>query len=91
MKVYKHIKSIVLAASILLSGCSKGLDEGLDIQPTGAVSQDVYWSTERDAQLAVNAIYNELDGTQSVIALDGVTDIAFHSASNLQRCQVRGD
>lgn len=83
MKAYNSIKRIVWVAGILLTGCSDGLDEGLDIQPTGEVSQDAYWSTERDARLAVNAIYNELDGTQSVIALDGVTDIGFHSASNV--------
>lgn len=69
--------------SALFFGCADGLDEGLDIEPTGAVSETVYWSTERDAELAVNAVYNELDNTQSVIELDGITDIGFRSASNV--------
>lgn len=70
-------------ASTLFFACADGLDEGLDIEPTGAVSETVYWSTEGDAELAVNAVYNELDNTQSVIEFDGITDIGFRSASNV--------
>ncbi|WP_209404720.1 RagB/SusD family nutrient uptake outer membrane protein [Pseudozobellia sp. WGM2] len=83
MKNLDIIKGLVLMASALFFGCADGLDEGLDIEPTGAVSETVYWSSERDAVLAVNAIYNELDNTQSVIEFDGITDIGFRSASNV--------
>lgn len=64
-------------------GCEDGLDAGLDLEPTGAVSETVFWQGERDARLAVNAVYNDLDGTQMVIQLDGVTDLGFRSASNV--------
>ncbi|AYN66520.1 RagB/SusD family nutrient uptake outer membrane protein [Euzebyella marina] len=83
MKKVYITKVLVLSAISLFFGCADGLDEGLDLEPTGAVSETVYWSSERDAILAVNAIYNELDGTQSVIELDGITDIGFRSASNV--------
>ncbi len=83
MKRYNNIKGVIFFAAItFLSGCSEGFDEGLDIEPTGAVSETTYWSTVEDAELAVNAVYAELDGTQMVIALDGVTDLAYHKYSN---------
>jgi len=83
MKKYNTIRSILLLAIILFSGCEDGFDTGLDLQPTGAVSESIFWQDEDDVTLAVNAIYNELDGTQMVIELDGITDIGFRSASNV--------
>ena len=83
MKKFNISKVMIFIAACFLVGCEDGLDTGLDLQPTGAVSEDAYWQSERDARLAVNAIYNLLDGTQMVIALDGVTDLGFHSASNV--------
>ncbi len=83
MKTYIYRNELLIVAFTLLMGCSDGFDEGLDIEPTGAVSETVYWSTERDARLAVNAVYSELDETQMVIALDGVTDLGYHSFSNV--------
>jgi len=80
MKRYNNIKGLLFFAVIAsLTGCS----DGLDIEPTGAVSDNTYWNTVRDAELAVNAVYAELDGTQMVIALDGVTDIGYHKYSNV--------
>ena len=58
MKKVYITKVLVLSAISLFFGCADGLDEGLDLEPTGAVSETVYWSSERDAILAVNAIYN---------------------------------
>ncbi|SIQ31176.1 RagB/SusD family nutrient uptake outer membrane protein [Maribacter ulvicola] len=83
MKNLDILKGLLLMVLALFLGCTEGLDEGLDIEPTGAVSETVYWRTESDAILAVNAIYNELDNPQSVIELDGITDIGFRSASNI--------
>lgn len=80
MKRYNNLKGLIFLALIAsLTGC----DDGLDIEPTGAVSDNTYWNTVRDAELAVNAVYAELDGTQMVIALDGVTDIGYHKYSNV--------
>ncbi|MEX2592870.1 MAG: RagB/SusD family nutrient uptake outer membrane protein [Anditalea sp.] len=72
-------KNIWFVAVLFLLGC----DKGLDLEPSGEVSETVFWQQERDARLAVNAAYNELDGTQMVIELDGITDIGFRSASNV--------
>src|SRR5690606_4416897 len=84
MKRYNNIKGLLFFAVItLLIGCSEGFNEGLDLEPSGAVSETAYWSTVEDAELAVNAVYAELDGTQMVIALDGVTDIGYHKYSNV--------
>lgn len=84
MKRYYNIKGLLFFAVIItFMGCSEGFDEGLDIEPTGAVSETTYWSTVRDAELAVNAVYAELDGTQMVIALDGITDLGYHKYSNV--------
>lgn len=83
MKKFNILKSIFFIAASFLMGCEDGLDAGLDLEPTGAVSETVYWQSERDARLAVNAVYNQLDNTRMVIELDGITDIGFRSASNV--------
>src|SRR5690606_11197676 len=62
---------------------TEGFNDGLDIEPSGSVSETTYWSTANDAELAVNAVYAELDETQMVMALDGVTDIGYHKYSNV--------
>src|SRR5690554_1461356 len=58
-----------------------GCDDGLDMIPSGEVSEAIFWQEERDARLAVNATYNELDGPAMVKELDGVTDIAYRASS----------
>lgn len=83
MKKFNIIKSFLFATVAGLLSCDDGLDAGLDLEPTGAVSETAYWTTEKEVRLAVNATYNELDNTQSVIELDGITDIGFRSASNV--------
>ncbi|MGY5851407.1 RagB/SusD family nutrient uptake outer membrane protein [Salegentibacter sp. F14] len=83
MKKHNIFKVLFFIIVSFLMGCEDGLDSGLDLEPTGAVSETVYWQTERDARLAVNAVYAELDGTTMVIQLDGITDIGFRSASNV--------
>ncbi len=84
MKRHNYILSLLFfAVMAVFTGCSEGFDEGLDIEPTGAVSETAYWTSVRDAELAVNAVYAELDGTQMVMALDGITDIGYHKYSNV--------
>ena len=83
MKKFNIIRSILFFTASFLVGCEDGFDSGLDLEPTGAVSETIFWQEENDAVLAVNAIYNELDGTQMVIELNGITDLGFRSASNV--------
>jgi hypothetical protein len=76
--IKKSIKYIGLAYLALgMYGC----DQGLDLVPPGEVSELIYWQQEKDAVLAVNGIYGELDGQLMVKELDGVTDIGFRAPS----------
>jgi len=58
-----------------------GCDDGLDLIPPGEVSELIYWQQEKDARLAVNGIYGQLDGQLMVQELDAVTDIGFRAPS----------
>lgn len=73
-RIYRYILSFGLLG---FYGC----DDGLDMIPSGEVSETIFWQEERDARLAVNATYNELDGPAMVKELDGVTDIAYRASS----------
>jgi len=76
MKNYK-ISISILAGFLMLLGC----DDGMDLIPRGQVSTNIFWQQERDAVLAVNATYRELDGPLMVIELDAVTDLAYRASS----------
>lgn len=56
---------------LIIAGCKKAL---LDTVPNDRLSTDVFWKTENDAKLAVNAIYPFLDDV-NIFSWDGVTDI----------------
>ena len=76
------MKNNLIITSILIGSFTMlGCDDGLDLEPPGQVSETIFWQRERDAVLAVNAAYAELDGTQMVMELDGVTDIAYRASS----------
>src|ERR1700712_4417176 len=55
-----------------LFSCSKDL---LDTVPNDRLSGAVFWKTQSDAEVAVNALYRDLDGT-NIFAWDAFTDIA---------------
>lgn len=55
----------------LITGCKKYL---LDTAPNDRLSSDIFWKSENDAKLAVNAIYPFLDGPNTIV-WDGMTDI----------------
>lgn len=63
---------IIIVGSVLLSSCKKDL---LDTFPNDRLSTNVFWKTENDAKLAVNALYTDLDGTV-IITRDALSDIA---------------
>lgn len=78
----KNIISIFILLCIFgLPSCD--LDQGLDLIPKGTVSERVFWENERDAELAVNAAYRELDNF-GLVQLDATTDIAMHAPSGPQ-------
>ncbi len=69
MKVYNLYIVVFL---LVLSSCKREL---LDTVPNDRLATDLFWKTENDAKLAVNALYTDLDGT-NVISWDALTDIA---------------
>jgi hypothetical protein len=63
---------IVALVSLIFSSCEKHL---LNTVPNDRLATDLFWRTENDAKLAVNALYTDLDGT-NIISWDALTDIA---------------
>ena len=73
----KNITSIsILLFIFVLLGC----DKGLDLVPTGTVSEAIFWTKEKDALLATNAAYSNLDGF-GLLRIDGASDIGYHASS----------
>ncbi len=75
-----QLKYIILSlalSSVTLVSCDKDL---LETVPNDRLSVDVFWKTELDAKLAVNALYTDLDST-NIITWDALTDIA-HTNQN---------
>jgi hypothetical protein len=72
---------IIVLAIWVLPGCN--INEELDTVPTGSVSELIFWETENDALLAVNAAYRELDGN-GLVQLVTTTDLAMHAPSGPQ-------
>lgn len=63
---------LVLILGTFLVSCEKDL---LDTVPSDRLSEDVFWKTQSDAELATNSLYNDLDGT-NIFSFDALTDIA---------------
>lgn len=72
MKIYIFRSFQVLLISLTLFSCSKDI---LETIPNDRLSSDIFWKTENDAKLAVNALYINLDG-QNALSWDALTDIA---------------
>lgn len=73
------LKKLILAAvmMILISGCKKNL---LETIPNDRIAVNLYWKTDQDAQLATNAIYTYLEGTE-IFSWDGMSDIGHSNSS----------
>lgn len=65
--------------AVLATACKKDL---LNTVPNDRLSTNIFWKTESDALLAVNAIYTFLDGT-AIFSWDAFTDIG-HVNQNFQ-------
>lgn len=57
--------------TFFLVSCERDL---LETIPTDRVSEEVFWNSPKDAELAVNALYQDLD-TTNVFSYDALTDI----------------
>lgn len=72
MKKNIHKYFTLLSVSFLVFSCDKN---ALNTVPTDRLSTAIFWKTENDAKLAVNALYIDLDG-QNILSWDALTDIA---------------
>jgi len=80
MKKYK-IKTLILSALAMSAGLLISCDNDLlETVPNDRLSVDVFWKTENDAKLAVNALYLDLDST-NIVTWDALTEIA-HTNQN---------
>lgn len=73
-------KSIILTgifSLVLFTGCDNDL---LNTVPKDRLSTETYWETEKDARLAVNALYNDLPGVYTLV-WDSMSDIAIPNNS----------
>jgi len=68
----RTIKTAALLSLSVFAGCDRGM---LDALPTDRLLADNFWQSQADAELAVNALYNDLDGT-GIFFLDALTEIA---------------
>lgn len=72
MSVKNTIKTIIIA--IVLASCSNDL---LDKFPNDKISNEIFWKSASDAQLALNGCYNRLDGSYSNVYIDAYSDNAY--------------
>jgi len=66
----------------LLASCD---NDFLDTIPNDRLASEIFWQNINDAKLAVNSLYNDIDGP-NIITWDAMTDIAH--TNNLQNTQV---
>lgn len=72
----KSIILNVMIIAVILSGC-----DGLNVSPADTVTEGSYWQRAGDAEIAVNAVYAEMDGR--IFGLDNRTDIAYSQLTPL--------
>ncbi|BBE16337.1 outer membrane protein [Aquipluma nitroreducens] len=70
MNLLKIISTMILLV-ILISSCQNEL---LETIPNDRLAVDLYWKTDKDAELATNAIYTYLEGID-IFSWDGMSDI----------------
>lgn len=68
----KNILYFALAGTLMLGSCQKDF---LERAPQNVVSESLFWKTENDVYMAVNAIYADLPG-EGLMYEDAATDIA---------------
>lgn len=68
----KNILYFALAGTLMLGSCQKDF---LDRAPQNSISETLFWKTENDVYLAVNALYAELPG-EGLIYEDAAADLA---------------
>src|SRR5215217_4737065 len=66
--------AVALGVALLAAGCD---DDFLTTLPPDQVSSAIFWTQQKDAELAVIALYNQNQGEQLFLRLDAATDNAW--------------
>jgi starch-binding outer membrane protein, SusD/RagB family len=69
-----QVFTAALGVALLAAGCD---DEFLTTLPPDQVSSAIFWTQQKDAELAVIALYNQNQGEQLFLRLDAATDNAW--------------
>lgn len=72
IKNMKYTCYIIFGLILILSSCDKDL---LETIPNDRITSEIYWTQEKDAVLAVNAMYTYLEGVD-IFSYDAMSDIA---------------
>lgn len=70
--------TLVLALSTVAAGCD---DEFLTTLPPDQVSGAVFWQQQKDAELAANALYNQIQGEIMTFRMEAASDNAWAQKS----------
>src|SRR5687768_16490267 len=73
-----QVIALALGLSVVATGCD---DEFLTTVPPDQVSDAVFWQQEKDAVLAVNALYPLNQGERLVIRMEAASDNAWAQKS----------
>ncbi|HEV7347332.1 RagB/SusD family nutrient uptake outer membrane protein [Telluribacter sp.] len=74
MKPFSKNKYLLILAVVLAGSTTSCKDDLLNPVPNDRISTTIFWQTDTDALLAVNAAYPYLMGL-NIFTLDGITDI----------------
>jgi hypothetical protein len=70
--------TVAVGVALLAAGCD---DEFLTTLPPDQVSGAVFWTQQKDAELAVVALYNQNQAEERTLRLDAQTDNAWAQQS----------
>ncbi|QEC51867.1 putative outer membrane starch-binding protein [Anseongella ginsenosidimutans] len=80
--IYRFLAGCCFA--LLAGGCQKDL---LKTIPNDRITSEIFWTEEKDAVLAVNAIYTYLEGV-SIFSYDALSDIARPNQNFMQESYI---
>jgi starch-binding outer membrane protein, SusD/RagB family len=70
--------TVAVGVALLAAGCD---DEFLTTLPPDQVSGEIFWTQQKDAELAVVALYNQNQAEERTVRLDAMTDNAWAQQS----------
>ncbi|MEX2403357.1 MAG: RagB/SusD family nutrient uptake outer membrane protein, partial [Balneolales bacterium] len=74
------MKKLIYILPIMLIGLGVTScdDNFLNVTPKNSVSDNTFWQTEQDAEMALNALYRNWETWSNILYFDGLSDNAFY-------------